>query len=142
MMTKTLARRVMGPPVAGFLLIAAYVAVEAMGFRGLASAEADTVSEAAALGYAARALQLIDQGQNVNGPLHVREGIVDDAAHELTPIESAMLGRHAELVRLLERAGATNATSGRAACFNRMRLEGNADVDTTLKTCAAGGPER
>ena len=138
-MTKPLVLRVMGPPVAGFMLVCAYVAVEAVGFRELTLPEAETVSEAAALGYAARALQLVDEGQDINGPLHVREGIVDQAAHELTPIESAILGRHAELVQLLERSGATNAQTGRASCFTRMRLEGNADVETTLKTCADGG---
>ena len=151
MMSTRLAARVAAPPIAGFLIVASVVLSEALGVRTFAGTEADTVSEAAALGRAARALQLIAAGQNPNIPLHIREGIVDGSAHELIPIEAAILGRHAELVRLLQRSGATHWDSARASCFARMRLpevlddiggssageaDGNADVETTIRMCS------
>ena len=157
MMPSGLVARVVAPPVAGFLLVGGYVAAEALGFRGLAAPEAATVSEAAALGHAARALQLIAEGQDPDGRQHVRAELLDHASHELTPIEAAVLGRHAELVRLLQRSGARHWDAARVACFARMRLpevltdvgassetEGNqsADVDTTIKTCSSEGARR
>ena len=140
------------PPLAGFVLVAAYVIVEALGFRGLARTEGDTVSEAAALGHAARVLQLIAGGQDASLRHRVREGVIDHDAHAFTPIEAAILGRHAELVRLLQRSGARRPESARTTCFARLRLpevltdlgasgadagNGDADLETTLKTCAA-----
>jgi hypothetical protein len=153
MMPTGLVARIAAPPLAGFFLLAGYVAAEALGFHGLARPAADTISEAAAMGNAARALQLIAAGQDVNGRLQVREGILDRAGHDLAPIEAAILGRHAELVRLLQRSGATRWDVERTACFARMRLpevltdlgaageaaEQTADVESTIRTCSAEG---
>ena len=153
-MSTGLIARFAAPPIAGFLLVAAYVVAEALGFQGLARPEAATVSEAAAMGQAARALQLIAEGQDANGRHRVREGLLDHTTHELTPIEAAILGRHAELVRLLQRSGATRWDAARTACFARMRLpevlpdlgasnteapNQYADVETTISTCSSEG---
>ena len=101
-----------------------------------------------------RALQLIAEGQDVNDSHRVREGLLDHASHELTPIEAAILGRHAELVRLLQRSGARRWDAARTACFARMRLpevltdlgasntaaaDQYADVETTIRTCSLQG---
>jgi hypothetical protein len=154
MMSTGFVARVAAPPIAGFLLVAAYVVAEALGFSGLARPEAATVSEAAAMGQAAQALQLIAEGQDANGRHRVREELLDHASHELTPIEAAILGRHAELVRLLQRTGATRWDAARTACFARMRLpevladlgassitaaDSYADVETTIRTCPLQG---
>jgi len=153
-MTTGLIARCAAPPLAGFLLVAAYVVAEGVGFDGLAIPEAATVSEAAAMGHAARALQLIAEGQDVNGSHRVRDGLLDHASHELIPIEAAILGRHAELVRLLQRSGARRWDAARTACFARMRLpevltdlgasdtaaaDQYADVETTIRTCSLQG---
>ena len=150
-MRSPLAVRVIAPPIVAFLLVAGYLIAEALGFHGLTTPEADTVSEAAATGHAARALQLIAAGHDPNVQHRVREGLLDHSAHELAPIEAAILGRHAELVRLLQRSGATHWDSARASCFARMRLpevlddiggagsgegDGNADIETTIRTCS------
>ena len=152
-MTRTgLEARIAVPPLAGFVLVAAYVLVEAFGFRALSRPEDDTVSEAAALGHAARALQLIAAGQDASVGHPVRAGLIDHEAHEFTPVEAAILGRHAEVVRLLQRSGARGPQSARTTCFARLRLpevlkdlgasadgagNGDADLETTLRTCAA-----
>jgi hypothetical protein len=117
-----LVTRIVLPPVAAFLLLSTYLVSEALGFRGLARPEAQTVSEAAALGEAARALQLIAAGQQVNAPQHVRTDFLDAGAYDVTPVEAAILGRHVELVRLLERAGVRPSDTVRAVCFARARL--------------------
>ena len=144
--------RVVAPPLVGFCLVAGYVLAEALGFRGFALREAQTISEAAATGQAARALQLIAAGQDANARQIVREDVLDHARHELTPIEAAILGRHAELVRLLQRSGATRWDARRTGCFARMRLpevlsdvgaaglppaDREVDVETALENCAS-----
>jgi hypothetical protein len=152
-----LATRIAVPPVAGFVLVAAYVFVEALGFQPFARTDGDTVSEAAALGHAARALQLIAAGEDASARHQVRAGVVDREEHELTAIEAAILGRHAELVRLLQRSGARHSDSARSICYARMRLpevlgdlgatgadapHQESGVETTISTCSAGGGAR
>jgi hypothetical protein len=105
-----------------FLLLFLYVIVEGFGYRGLARPEAQTPAEAAALGHAARSLQLIEEGQNPNQLQHVRTGFLDAGEYELRPLEAAILARHAELVRLLLRVGAASFDTSRASCFARARL--------------------
>jgi hypothetical protein len=117
-----LAGRIVVPPLVAFLLLSVYVVAEAIGYRGLARPEAATVAEAAALGHAARALRLIEEGQNPNRPQHVRANFLDSRDHELRPLEAAIVARHAELVRLLLRVGAASFDKTRAACLARLRL--------------------
>jgi hypothetical protein len=116
------AGRIFVPPLVAFLLLSVYVVVEAIGYRGLAQPEAQTAAEAAAQGHAARTLQLIEEGQNPNQPQHLRAGFLDPGEYELRPLEAAIIGRHAELVRLLLRAGAASFDTSRSACFARVRL--------------------
>jgi hypothetical protein len=117
-----LAGRICVPPLVAFVLLSAYVAVEAIGYRGLAQPEAQTSAEAAAVGHAARTLQLIEEGKNPNQPQRVRAGFLDAGEYDLRPLEAAILGRHAELVRLLLRNGAGSFDTSRATCFARTRL--------------------
>jgi hypothetical protein len=114
--------RIVVPPIVAFALVVLYVIAEGLGFRGLAAAEPGTISEAAATGHAARALALIAQGQNPNVPQHVGEGVLDSSAYELRPLEAAILGRHLEMARLLQRSGAAHFDTTRAVCFARARL--------------------
>ena len=113
--------RVALPPILGWLMLAGYVGVEALGFRGLTSPDANNVSEAAALGRAAHVLELVAAGQDLNSRFHVRAGMLDGDTHELAPVEAAVLARHAELVRLLLRSGAAPGGE-RGACLARARL--------------------
>lgn len=117
-----LAARIVVPPLVAVLLLFLYVVVEAFGYRGLARPEAQTPAEAAALGHAARTLQLIEEGQNPNHMQRVRAGFLDAGEYELRPLEAAILARHAELVRLLLRMGAAGFDTSRALCFARLRL--------------------
>ena len=117
-----MSRRIVVPPVAALLLVAAYLVAESFGFRGFAPTEATTASEAAAMGYAARTLQLIADGQDPNQPQHVAAGVLDAGEYEMRPLEAAILGRHEELVRLLQRSGAARFDLARAICFARARL--------------------
>jgi hypothetical protein len=114
--------RIAVPPLVAFLLLSVYVIVEALGYRGLARPEARTAAEAAALGHAARTLQLIAEGQNPNQLQRVRTSFLDAGEYQLRPLEAAILARHAELVRLLLHVGATSFDTSRASCFARARL--------------------
>ena len=116
------AGRICVPPLAAFLLLSLYVVAEAIGYRGLARPEAETVAEAAALGQAARALQLIEEGQNPNQPQRVRANFLDAGEYELRPLEAAIVARHAELVRLLLRVESASFDKSRALCLARLRL--------------------
>lgn len=116
------AARIAVPPLVALLIVFAYVVAEALGYRGIARPQGDTASEAAALGQAARTLELIAAGQNPNHTLHVGAGFLDGGEYELRPLEAAVLGRHTELVRLLIRSGAAQFDTAQAACFARARL--------------------
>jgi hypothetical protein len=133
-----LARRIFVPPIVAFLLVSVYVVGEALGYRGLARPEAETAAEAAALGHAATALRLIEEGQNPNQPQHVRARFLDAREYELRPLEAAILARHAELVRLLLRVGAAGFDRSRALCLARLRLP---EVLPDLGGAASDSPE-
>jgi len=155
-MSTDVAARVVLPPLAGFVLVVGYVVAESLGCGALTVPEAGTVSEAAAMGRAARALQLMAEGQDANQPQRVREGLLDQASHELLPIDAAILGRHAEIVRLLQRSGVVQRNTDRTACFARMRLpevlsdlgssaapaDKDSDIETTIRTCTPKEPLR
>jgi hypothetical protein len=131
-------RRILLPPSAAFVLVAVYLAAESFGFQGLAATEPRTVSEAAATGHAARALQLIAEGQDPNQPQHVASGLLDSGEYELRPLEAAILGRHLEMVRLLQRSGAARFEMARAICFARARLP---EVLPDLNAAPAASPD-
>jgi hypothetical protein len=132
--------RLVVPPVVALCLVLGYLGADALGFRPFAPPEADSVSEAAALGHAARALAFVADGQDVNSRSHIRPGILDGDSHDLYPIEAAILGRHAEMVSLLRRSGATSPDEPRIACLERARLpeeDGDVlDVAAALASCA------
>ena len=115
-------KRIATPPLVAFVLVAVYLLAESAGFRGLAAPEPATVAEAAAMGHAARALQLIRDGQNPNEAQHISAGFFDSNAYQLRPLEAAIVGRHIEMVRLLQRSGAANFDMTRATCLARARL--------------------
>jgi len=77
--------RILVPPLVAFLLLSLYVVVEAFGYRGLARPEGQTAAEAAALGHAARTLQLIEEGQNPNQLQHVGTDVLDAGEYQLRP---------------------------------------------------------
>jgi hypothetical protein len=74
------------------------------------------VSEAAALGDAARVRALVATGASIDAPQPVRPALTGDGSPAvLTPLEAAMRRGHDELVRLLLELGATppaDATAG------------------------------
>jgi len=115
-------KRMAVPPLAAFAMVALYLVAESLGFRGFAAVEPATVSEAAALGHAARALQLIDQGQDPNKPQRIAPGMLDAHEYTLRPLEAAIVGRHLEMVRLLQRSGAAQFDMTRAICLAEARL--------------------
>ena len=117
-----MSRRIVVPPVVALTIVALYLVAESFGFRGFAAAEATTVSEAAAMGHAARALELIADGQNPNQRQHVAARMLDSMEHDMMPLEAAILGRHLEMARLLLRSGAAHFDTRRAVCFARARL--------------------
>ena len=132
-------KRVAIPPLAAFVLVAAYLLAESFGFRGLAAPEANTVAEAAAMGPAARALQLMNAGQNPNEPQRISSGVLDSNAYELRPLEAAIAGRHVEMVRLLQRSGAAQFDLTRAICLAEARLP---EVLPDLNASETGAPDR
>ena len=143
------------PPAAALVFILAGFGAEAAGFRAWASPVASNVSEAAAMGEAARLVELIQQGQDPNRSWPVAEGRLDSGRYDVTPIDAAIMGRTVQMVRLLQRHGATTPNPEHAACLARLRglpealplLGGtSAEVETTqvvdpvdaVRMCGAG----
>jgi len=103
------------PPVVAFILVAAFVVGEAVGWRPL-SFEPANVSEAAAVGAAATALRFIAEGADPNAPHPIAAGLLGTLPRTVNAIDAAILGRRAEMISLLRKQGAT--TDGqRAKCL-------------------------
>ena len=108
---------VVGPPVLAFGVVAAILVCEAFGVHPWASPRPATVSEAAAVGEAYQAIDLIRQGQDPNGVAHVRAGLIDRDAYNVTPIDGASLGRRAALIPLLRANGARVINAPQSICL-------------------------
>lgn len=109
-------------PLVGFLSIGAYLLTEAVRPGMLTTPSAATVSEAVARGDAARALEMVAEGADLNRPWPVRAGFLGPGPGEVMPLEAAVVSRRAELVALLIRAGADPARASNAACQARQTL--------------------
>ncbi len=106
------------PPLAGFIAVGGFLLAEAAGARPL-SAEPANISEAAAIGAAARAIQLIVNGENPNRPWPIREGVLGSASYSVDAIDAAILGRRPEIIEVLMKHGARVTDAPRSACLIR-----------------------
>ena len=106
------------PPLAGFVVVAGFLLAEASGSRPL-SAEPSNVSEAAATGAAARAIQFIVNGENPNRPWRIREDVLGSASYSVDAIDAAILGRRPEIVEVLQQHGAVVVDPPKSACLIR-----------------------
>ena len=115
---KTAALILVMPPLAGFIAVGGFLLVEAAGVRPL-SAEPANVSEAAAMGAAARAIQFMVNGQNPNRPWRIREGVLGSTSYSVDAIDAAILGRRPEMIEVLQQHGAVVVDASRSACLIR-----------------------
>ena len=104
------------PPIAGLVLVAVLLVAEGAGAGLLSHVEA-TVSEAAASGSAARALQLIRAGQDPDKASLIPAGTLGSRAYTVTAIDAAILGRRPEEIPILLAHGATVVDVGRSVCL-------------------------
>ncbi len=104
------------PPLAAFVFICGFFAAEAAGFRPL-SGEPANLSEAAAIGAAARALQLIAAGQNPNQPYAIGAGVLGSTSYSVDAIDAAILGRRPEMIPVLRQHGAVVTNLQRSICL-------------------------
>ena len=121
-MTTPPMRILLALPLLGFVLLGAYLAIEAIRPGTLTAPPATTVSEAVAGGDAARALELVAAGADLNRPWPVRAGWLGPEAVELTPLDAAVASGRVELVALLLRAGADPVRAPDAICRARQIL--------------------
>jgi hypothetical protein len=98
-------------------VVAVILAAEAIGVHPWATPRPVTISEAAVLGAAYQAVHLIRQGQDPNAVAHVRAGLVDGDAYNVTPIDAAILGRRTEMITLLRANGARVTNAARSVCL-------------------------
>ena len=110
------------PPLAGLLVVAIYVTIESVRPGTFTAPAPQTIAEAVIVGNGPRALEMIAEGQDVNGAGYVRPGVFGETGYDVTPIEAALLSQRIEVVRLLVRTGADVSRSTRAACLARTRL--------------------
>lgn len=109
-------------PVVAFALVMTYLVAEAIRPGSFSAPRLRTISEAVAAGNAGQALEMMSQGASIDAVGHVREGVFEAGAYDVTPIEAAILTRRVEAVRLLIRSGADSARSKLAVCLARRRL--------------------
>ena len=104
------------PPLTVFVVVGAFFAAEAAGFRPLTTEPAN-LSEAVAIGAAARALRLIATGEDPNQPRPIGEGILGSISYRVDAIDAAILGRRAEMVPVLLEHGAAVTNLQRSICL-------------------------
>ena len=113
---KTAALILVMPPLAGFITVGGFLIAEASGARPL-SAEPANVSEAAAMGAAARTIRFIVNGENPNRPWPIREGMLGSTSYSVDAIDAAILGRRPEIIEVLQEHGAVVVDVLRSACL-------------------------
>jgi hypothetical protein len=96
--------------------------LDAAGIRTFSADQADTPSEAAAMGQAARVLELQASGLSLNARSRVRRGLIGPESPNIYPLEAAIVSRRVEMVRLLLRSGASQPSGARLVCLARARL--------------------
>ncbi|MEQ1909748.1 MAG: hypothetical protein ABMA15_13050 [Vicinamibacterales bacterium] len=107
------------PPIVGLAVIVAVLTAEWSGYRGHAEPRSNTLSEAAASGEAARAVELLIRGQDPNRVWPVAANVLSHATYELLPIDAAILSRRIQMVALMQRHGAKTANPVGSACLAR-----------------------
>jgi len=106
------------PPVAAFVLVGGFFGAEAVGLRPLSSEPAN-LSEAVAIGAAARALRLIAAGEDPNQRHPIGEGVLGSISYEVDAIDAAILGRRPEMIPVLLDHGAAVTDRQRSVCLVR-----------------------
>ncbi|MEQ1757954.1 MAG: hypothetical protein ABL986_06510 [Vicinamibacterales bacterium] len=144
-------------PVLATGLVALYLLIETVRPWTLAARPPDTIAEAVAWGNAAQALEMMARGADVDAVSHVRPGLIDVVAFDVTPVEAAILSRQIEMTALLLRSGADPTRSRLAVCLARARfpqalpllgqpesdLEGPvAHADEAVAACSGAQPPR
>jgi hypothetical protein len=106
------------PPLAVFVFVGGFFAAEAVGLRPLSSEPAN-LSEAVAIGAAARALQLIAAGEDPNQRHPIGEGVLGSISYQVDAIDAAILGRRPEMIPVLLEHGAAVTDLQRSVCLVR-----------------------
>ena len=106
------------PPLAVFFFVGGFFAAEAVGLRPLSS-EPVNLSEAVAIGAAARALRLIAAGEDPNQPHPIGEGVLGSISYQVDAIDAAILGRRPEMIPMLLEHGAAVTDLRRSVCLVR-----------------------
>ncbi len=104
------------------------------GYRALAAPADLTMSEAAVLRDEAELLRKIGDGVDPDAAYSIRRGMLSEQDYILTPLESAIAARHAEVVQLLVDNGATltDANLPRLICL--ASLSDATDIAAFLQT--------
>ena len=106
------------PPLAVFVLVGGFFAAESAGLRPLSSEPAN-LSEAVAIGAAARALRLIAAGEDPNQPRPIGDGVLGSISYRVDAIDAAILGRRPEMIPVLLEHGAAVTDLHRSVCLVR-----------------------
>ena len=139
------------PPLAAFVVVGGFFAAEAAGLRPLSSEPAN-LSEAVAIGAAARALRLIAAGEDPNQQHPIGEGVLGSISYQVDAIDAAILGRRPEMIPVLLEHGAAITDLQRSVCLVRalgypevlpligappdhIELAPSEDVNDALRAC-------
>ena len=98
-----------GPVCVALVILAVFVAGEAMGYTPLRYQPPRNIAEAAASATASEVLRRLRAGEDPTVLLTIRPEVISSSVTNVTALEAAIWGRTVEIVRLLDREGAIPA---------------------------------
>ena len=125
------------PTAIGVVLLIAFVAAELAGSTAFIYDPPQNLAEAAAIADAAAVLRRLRAGENPSAMLTVRPEVISSSVTLVTALEASIWGREIELVKLLDREGAIDATQRSYLACLSQRLR----ADAITEYLAPNGPD-
>jgi hypothetical protein len=117
---RSLVLATLAPAVIGAILLVAFVVAEFAGSTAFVYGATQNIAEAAAVADAAAVLRRLRAGEDPSALVIVRPEVISSSVTRVTALEASIWGREIELVKLLDREGAIDATQRTyLACLSR-----------------------
>jgi hypothetical protein len=107
---RSLVLATVGPAVIGAILLMAFVVAELAGSSAFIHRSPQNLAEAAAVADAAAVLRRLRAGEDPSALVLVHPEVISSSVTRVNALEASIWGREIELVKLLDREGAIDAT--------------------------------
>jgi hypothetical protein len=103
----------LGPPLAGTLLLVFFALAEMSGRTPLSYQAPANIAEAAGMAMESEVLRFLREGQDPTAVFDIRPDIISSSVTRVTALEAAIWSRRVRLIGMLEREGAIRSDDSR-----------------------------